>query len=1076
MPLGCLSNMFETEGTPPPNDFRMESVVPTKEDLLFDGEPYLRKNIVKGPYDDAEHYLDVHFRLLREDSLRVLRDGVRQYRQHGYKPRKKVTEAIVYKNVRIGMPVSVEDGGMVSEAKFRARICNSVRQLMHGSLVVLSNDNFAKNFLFATVYHRNRLDLDAGYVTLEFFMNQGPVDYSSQYQIMESPAFFEAYRHVLRGLQSFARGEDIPLSKYLIKLNTSPGLPSYFQEARTFDMDFSILSDERRSWIVDVREAHEIVTPDDIGLDPSQQKALMMALQQELAVIQGPPGTGKTYLGHQICRLLLANQRLWNSDRRHPMLVRHMVRVGTRCHNPDFKPYMLNEIRRHHKDRFSRDLNAQRRKIQEERREIVEKIGEISTDLAMASNGVMPIDKLIIPKERVISKDHEEEFMLQRSDGFTVYTLGEVFFHWLADEHRPADVEHDILEAEPFTEEDVACITDIYKMPLYKRWRLYSYWMVRFRVKKERQLQELQTQYDNLTRRMAELRQRQDLEILKSARVIGMTTTGAARLQSILATIQCPIVIVEEAAEVFEAHIVTALTVHCKHVILIGDHKQLRPTPEVYDLGRQFHLDVSLFERLMKNNFPYVMLQYQHRMRPEISQAVMPLFYDNLRDDPSVRRYPPVAGMDKNFVFINHHSPEENSEALVSHLNKYEGEYAVRIALYLLHQGYLPQQIAIITPYVEQMMYIRRRADELICRGNGVRIEAVDSYQGEESDLVILSLVRSLNPEGKIGFLRVQNRVCVAMSRAKMGLYVLGNIDFLADDCELWDRMKTTLENRGVLSNVLPIVCQDHGRHQDITIWRDFAKAAAEGGCFEPCDFRLDCGHACNRLCHPTPHDDVDCTEPCARACPVGHPCDKLCSDPCGDCMQDVPVDLPCGHRSTKPCYTTYRPVPCDQRCLKTFPCGHQCQKTCSEPCPTVCHELVQKRFKCGHSAEMACSDDVSKGRCGGKSMKRWSACGHEIEADCWLDPAKIPCPHPCGMTLTDCKHTCKGTCGGCRQGRLHIRCEERCKRILFCGHPCTSTCSGVCPPCDRTCETECFHSRCAVPSNGSTKKKVSFQ
>lgn len=61
-----------------------------------------------------------------------------------------------------------------------------------------------------------------------------------------------------------------------------------------------------------------------------------------------------------------------------------------------------------------------------------------------------------------------------------------------------------------------------------------------------------------------------------------MTTTGAARLQTSLQALKCQIVIVEEAAEVLESHIVTSLTSHCAHLILIGDHQQLRPSTANY--------------------------------------------------------------------------------------------------------------------------------------------------------------------------------------------------------------------------------------------------------------------------------------------------------------------------------------------------------------------------------------------------------------------------------------------------------------------------------------------------------------
>jgi len=65
---------------PPPNDFRQMSIFPDiRSDIHATGEPFLRRNIVKGGYDDAEHYLDVQFRLLREDFIRPLRNGIHEY-------------------------------------------------------------------------------------------------------------------------------------------------------------------------------------------------------------------------------------------------------------------------------------------------------------------------------------------------------------------------------------------------------------------------------------------------------------------------------------------------------------------------------------------------------------------------------------------------------------------------------------------------------------------------------------------------------------------------------------------------------------------------------------------------------------------------------------------------------------------------------------------------------------------------------------------------------------------------------------------------------------------------------------
>ncbi len=103
------------------------------------------------------------------------------------------------------------------------------------------------------------------------------------------------------------------------------------------------------------------------------------------------------------------------------------------------------------------------------------------------------------------------------------------------------------------------------------------------------------------------------------------------------------IIVVEEAAEVLESHVVTALTDSCEHLILIG-HKQLRPSPNVYKLAKKYHLEVSLFERMVNNGVPCEILQEQHRMRPQISSLMLNI-YPELRDHPTVLNYENIKGM-----------------------------------------------------------------------------------------------------------------------------------------------------------------------------------------------------------------------------------------------------------------------------------------------------------------------------------------------------------------------------------------------------------------------------------------------
>ena len=115
----------------------------------------------------------------------------------------------------------------------------------------------------------------------------------------------------------------------------------------------------------------------------------------------------------------------------------------------------------------------------------------------------------------------------------------------------------------------------------------------------------------------------------------------------------------EEAAEVLEAHIVTSLTKGCKHLILIGDHQQLRPNPTVYDLQINYNLDVSLFERMVTNGMKFSRLSLQHRMRPEIAKMLDHIYVEpKLENHESVLKFENIKGVERNLFFVDHRNKE----------------------------------------------------------------------------------------------------------------------------------------------------------------------------------------------------------------------------------------------------------------------------------------------------------------------------------------------------------------------------------------------------------------------------------
>ena len=142
----------------PPEDFRRLSVVPTQKDMLSGERPFLRRNKIDGSYNDVEHYLDVQFRLLREDFVRPLREGIAQLLERlGSAKIDAYQDIRLYSDVRMLYPVCTSNGIhyriKFDNSKLRHVRWENSKRLIFGSLMCLSKDNF-DSFLFATVANR----------------------------------------------------------------------------------------------------------------------------------------------------------------------------------------------------------------------------------------------------------------------------------------------------------------------------------------------------------------------------------------------------------------------------------------------------------------------------------------------------------------------------------------------------------------------------------------------------------------------------------------------------------------------------------------------------------------------------------------------------------------------------------------------------------------------------------------------------------------------------------------------------------------------------------------------------------
>ncbi|XP_065646568.1 NFX1-type zinc finger-containing protein 1 isoform X4 [Hydra vulgaris] len=1139
------------------DDFRRLPTFPTMDDFDTKTKPSLRPIKEKGCYKNGEEYLDIHYRLIREDLLFTLREGVNELRENITDKKINLT---VYQDLQVLYPICTHRGVTFKvcfgSPKMHYLAWEQSRNLIFGSLLCFSNDNF-KTMIFGTVSDRNSYELQRGFFDVCFQNSSDMYNYcrkNSSLQMVECPTFFEAYRHVMdcfKEINPYA----MPMKKYLIDNKTSGQLPAYLKVApdTAYDMS-STLEDQQCQNIL----ISQTTLPSSIKLNSSQLEALHHSLTNEFSVIQGPPGTGKTYCGLRIVHCLLSNQHVWNKKKDNPMLIvcftnhaldqflkgllkfghKKIIRVGGRACE-DLEPYLLkNHISKFRfkalKSDMYKDLHSRRKmsannlkdfaqqlepylysvkkfqeaikkgklvKFSEVKHCILQRHAKAFEEQDQHCNSLkisifdiyLDLCKIPLPILRNVSRLDKDYFcetipcetenvisepIYETTDLIEVIGEGKALTErWVVDEDEfkpllfnhiyTADCEKDIEnENSMFVDEEgfklvtmsktkkalqvrtklekcvamnkteVDAIENPWLVPVDDRWRLYKYWLELFMMDYDDKIAKQMQQYEESCRFAAQVREEEQDVVLRQADVIAMTTTCASRMRFVLQSIKPKIVVIEEAAEVLEAHIVASLLKETEHCILIGDHKQLRPNPNVHMLAKDYNLDLSLFERMVNNGMKCPSLNVQHRMRPLISSNLK-YIYPNLIDHASVRAYPHVLGVEKNMFFINHSEPE-SFRKLGSKANLHEAKFIKSFCFYLLQQGYQPNQITILTGYSEQLLELQKRMPK--DRFGGVKVTTVDNFQGEENDIILLSLVRS-NERGSIGFLNIENRVCVALSRAKHGLYVIGNFQLLSENNLLWQKIINDVKNSGCYGDFLLLCCQNHPETKIAVRNEIDFENAPEGGCQLMCGFILQCGHVCDTFCHPYDkfHEEYDCRERCLKQmcknkkhlclhkCHFGNEC-----NPC-DNLVEKKFEL-CGHISQVPCSVSTSEAVCQETCYKLISCGHQCSNKCGEKCldKVNCTVLVSKVLKCGHVQSVFCNQD----------------------------PDVAQCNKTCEVELA-CGHTCSGTCFQCFEGTYHMKCTMSCKKFHTCPHECKVRCGQTCLPCEQPCLFQCSHRIC---------------
>eukprot|EP00919_Chromeraceae_sp_WS-2016_P019119 GHVR01045534.1.p1 GENE.GHVR01045534.1~~GHVR01045534.1.p1 ORF type:complete len:1618 (+),score=201.19 GHVR01045534.1:20-4873(+) len=570
--------------------------------------------------------------------------------------------------------------------------------------------------------------------------------------------------------------------------------------------------------------------------------------------------------------------------------------------------------------------------------------------------------------------------------------------------------------------------------------------------------------------------------------VVGMTSTFAATNREFVNSLGARVVIAEEVGELLEAQLMACLgSKSLEHVVMIGDHKQLRPKVNHYELELNKNFHISLFERLVKLGHPVASLETQLRMRPEVARLVEP-FYKSLLNHERVLRYPNVLGVRANVYFLSHSFPEDTCLS-GSKKNIFEARYCTRLAKYILHQcQYKAEEITIITPYRGQMMLLRKHTGETL---KDAKVVTVDEYQGEENKVVILSLVRC-NPMNKTGFVSIQNRLIVALSRAKHGLFIVGNADLLASHGKDWNIVIRRLIEANAVGTSLPLGCQ---QHPDMTAVaasaEDFDRVAPLGGCTRWCNRIMEtCGHVCPKLCHNFSHEEVSCEKKCSRPRPDGcshtcenkcHKCYRLGSTPTTICptkckvLTMVPIPLPCTHQPDFPCHEiTSNTMNCYIPLDITLKCGHKMRVKCADKANQSLRCMVKVDFplSCGHSKVVECAETENyKSISCNHTETATGTCGHPCSVLC---TTLQPCTHLCNTKLP-CGHQCLEICGT-DHSHAKVVCKALTKVVrLSCKHqsvyPCHQVTSKSLPQCTAKVSVplRCGHSNlvgCSVIKN----------
>ncbi|KAH8103941.1 P-loop containing nucleoside triphosphate hydrolase protein [Cristinia sonorae] len=935
LPGGRHDNDFE--------DFRKISILPTADEIACTQQSFLRPAFVLEDHpiegSRVSLHIDNQFRLLREDMLYELREelqvalGSKKGRYRGT----KITDLYVHelecgsdqRRTKWGLVLICKAGipGLPKEKDEKARrefLKSNTKFLRHQSLACLAFGDQVVAFC-SHVRDEGRLSKNPPQIVIQFEDARGveaglhSLQTSGNLRLMFIDTTVFSYEPVLRRLQDT---HTLPLSSELF----------LWEKGRNFGLVRTgaerVVHALERNRSLDLHPLLDTPGNRSIILDDSQAKSLICGLTQQLALIQGPPGTGKSFIGSLLAKAL------WKYTSQTILVVTYtnhalddilegllnigipqqdMLRLGGKSTTATEPLTLRNQPRtvaRRTTDQWTLINSSKTRaeRLISALQDVLSKYTSRTRDTEVLEH-ITYADPVYSAALRVPSMEDQDGMKIVAEKGQQVKP------DYLVSRWRRGETLGVFKGA--FTDPE---LLSVWKMSRKDRTAKWESWENEVAKDVIAQFCDLAKEYNDIQTELSRAFNSHMGPLLQSKRVLGCTTTAAAKYCDDIQAFQPDVLLVEEAGEILESHILTSLCPETSQIILIGDHKQLRPKVNNYTLtvekGDGYDLNRSMFERLVLKQYPHSTLSKQHRMRPEISALIRELTYPELVDADSTHNRPDIHGLQDNIVFINHDCPEGDENAIAdrrdmssttSKHNFFEVHMILKIVRYLGQQGYGTEDLVILTPYLGQLQKIRQALKkdndpilndldsyELIRAGlfnpgeasmnkKPIRLATIDNYQGEEADIVVISLTRS-NANGDIGFMISSERLNVLLSRARNGMIMLGNTVTFQNSRkggELWSTLFKRLRHGKHVYDGLPVRCE---RHPDkvavVKIPEDFDSFCPDGGCDAPCGVKLSCGvHECPSKCHQiSDHSRVKCEVVLPYTCPNGHSQTYKCS------------------------------------------------------------------------------------------------------------------------------------------------------------------------------------------------------